>query len=108
MADGSSFCFSSFTPSAFKQFMVDTQSLPGDRFLILLLPSAKLLKMRARCEIDLSPGTAISPINCLGDEIIFSSVFPAISVSPHWQGLGPPLFHQSHQLSSYVVFAARQ
>ena len=42
-------------------FTVDVQSAPGEKLVTTASPLARLLKMTARCEIDLSPGALITP-----------------------------------------------
>src|SRR5713101_5218459 len=49
------------TPSARMQSAVDFTSAPALRPRRVLLPSAIDPRIRARCEIDLSPGTLTSP-----------------------------------------------
>jgi hypothetical protein len=51
------------TPRALIHLAVARQSLPGEKLTILASPLAKLFRMTARWEIDLSPGRTTSPSN---------------------------------------------
>ena len=53
--------FSMSTPSLRKQLIVERQSAPCRKFVTSVVPSASAPNMTARCEMDLSPGTVISP-----------------------------------------------
>ncbi len=48
-------------PKVLKQRTVLEQSPPGEKFTISASPEAMLLRITARCEMDLSPGGVISP-----------------------------------------------
>ncbi len=55
-------CFSICAPKACMARMVASTSAPSNRPLILLVPIAMPARIRARCEIDLSPGTRTVPL----------------------------------------------
>jgi hypothetical protein len=50
--------------------MVDITSSPFDKPVTWAVPLAIAFRMSARCEMDLSPGTAISPLRLAGLEMM--------------------------------------
>ena len=61
-----------FTPRFFIHLQVDWISSACSRFLITLSPRAKAEKITARCDIDLSAATVISPLSGFALEIFLS------------------------------------
>src|SRR5512136_2426943 len=55
-----------FTPRLRRHDRVDAQSAPGAKLVTFAVPWARLFRMAARCEIDLSPGGVRSPRTAVG------------------------------------------
>ena len=62
-----------WTPSARRQEAVLATSSPVARFSIRAEPAATALRISARCEIDLSPGTATEPRSWAGGRMVAST-----------------------------------
>ena len=71
-----------FTPRALRHLTVARQSPPGAKLSILALPLAKLFRMTARWEIDLSPGGIISPSKLVQCLMVFISALGEDGLKP--------------------------
>ena len=70
------------TPMPRRQAMVDITSSPLERPVTRAVPWAMALRMRERCEMDLSPGTASSPPSLAG-LVMARTAAGAVIISAH-------------------------